>query len=53
MSEIQNSKRYDLEERTLRFAQGIRAFVKKLPKSVVNIEDSRQLVDASGSVGAN
>ena len=48
-----NSKPYDLEERTLKFAKDVRAFVKKLPKTVANIEDSRQLVKASGSVGAN
>jgi four helix bundle protein len=53
MTENQNSKRYDLEERTLRFAQRVRGFVKKLPKTLANIEDSRQLIDASGSVGAN
>jgi len=49
----QNSKRYNLEDRTLRFAQRVREFVKKLPKTIANIEDSRQLVNASGSVGAN
>ena len=48
-----SSKQYDLEERTFRFAQRVREFVKKLPKTLANIEDSRQLVDASGSVGAN
>ena len=53
MTENQNSKRYDLEDRTLRFAQRVREFVKKLPKTLANIEDSRQLVNASGSVGAN
>ncbi len=53
MVENQNSKKYDLEERTFRFAQRVRAFVKKLPKTLANIEDSRQLVNASGSVGAN
>jgi len=53
MAENQSPKRYDLEERTLRFAQRVREFVKKLPKTLANIEDSRQLVDASGSVGAN
>jgi four helix bundle protein len=46
-------KQYDLEERTLEFAKRVRAFVKKLPKSVANLEDIRQLVKASGSVGAN
>jgi four helix bundle protein len=53
MAEKQNSKQYDLEERTFRFAQRVREFVKKLPKTLANIEDSRQLVNASGSVGAN
>ncbi len=52
MNEKQNSKQYDLEDRTLRFAQRVRVFVKKLPKTLANTEDSRQLVDASGSVGA-
>jgi len=27
--------------------------IRNLPKSIANIEDSRQLVNASGSVGAN
>ena len=50
----QHSKRiYDLEERTFEFAKSIRLFVKTLPKSVANIEDSKQLIKASGSVGAN
>jgi len=53
MAEEQNSKQYDLEERTFRFAQRVREFVKKLPKTLANIEDSVQLVKASGSVGAN
>ena len=53
MTEKRNTKQYDLEERTLRFAQRVREFVKKLPKTLANIEDSRQLIDASVSVGAN
>ena len=53
MTKDTNSKHYDLEERTLEFAKRVRAFVKKLPKTIANIEDSRQLVKASGSVGAN
>ncbi len=46
-------KHYDLEDRTLKFAKDVRAFVKKLPKMISNTEDIRQLVRASGSVGAN
>src|SRR3954469_4159819 len=43
----------DLEQRTFLFAQSVRAFVKRLPRTLGNIEDVRQLVRASGSVAAN
>ena len=44
---------YDLEERTFRFAQDVRSFIKKLPKTVGNIEDGKQVIRSSGSIGAN
>jgi four helix bundle protein len=47
------TKPRDLEERTFQFAQSILAFVKRLPKTINNAEDLRQLVRASGSVAAN
>ena len=54
MTEIQNKKPiYDLEERTFQFAKEVRLFVKTVPKTIANIEDGKQLVKASGSVGAN
>ena len=53
MSKTQNSKPYDLGDRTLRFATRVRNYVKNLPKTLGNIEDARQLIKASGSVGAN
>ena len=53
MTETQNSKQYDLEERTFQFAKKTRVFIKKLPKNITNIEDSKQLTRSSGSVGAN
>ena len=53
MTKIPNPKQYDLEERTFEFAKRVRAFVKKLPQTLANIEDGRQLIKASGSVGAN
>jgi hypothetical protein len=53
MSQTQNSKSYDLKDRTLRFAKMVRNYVKKLPRTLSNMEDARQLVKASGSVGAN
>jgi len=48
-----NPKQYDLEDRTLAFAKKVRAFVKKLWRTIANIEDGKQLIRASGSVGAN
>jgi len=54
MTEIQKSKpAYDLEERTFQFAKAVRLFVKTLSKTIANIEDGKQVVKASGSVGAN
>ena len=54
MTEIPNSRpKYDLEERTFQFAKAVRLFVKTLPKTVANIEDGKQVVRSSGSVGAN
>ena len=52
-SNDQNSKQYDLEDRTLKFAKDVRSFVKKLPKTIGNKEDGKQLIKASGSFGAN
>lgn len=50
---MSQDKPYDLEERTYQFAKAVRAFVKRLPRTISNVEDVRQLVRASGSVGAN
>ena len=44
---------YDLEERTFQFAKRVRVFVKKLPKTAANVEDGKQVIRSSGSVGAN
>ena len=43
----------ELESRTEAFALDIRAFIKKLPDTIANQEDIRQLTRSSGSVGAN
>ena len=57
MTKIQNSKQnpknYDLEERTYNFAKRCRDYVKKLPRTIPNIEYGRQLIRASGSVASN
>ncbi len=53
MTKTSNSKQYDLEDRTLTFSKNVRTFVKKLPKTLSNLEDGKQLVRSAGSVGAN
>ena len=53
MEKIPNSKPYDLEERTACFAECCRDFVKKLPKTIANIEYGKQLIRSSGSQAAN
>jgi four helix bundle protein len=54
MDKIKNYKQYyDLEERTLKFSKNVRGFVKKISKTIGNIEDGKQLIRSSGSVGAN
>lgn len=52
-SKTQNTKQYNLSERTFQFAKRVIAYVAELPKSIANIEISKQIIRASGSVGAN
>lgn len=51
--ENQKKEPRDLEERTFCFARDARMLVKRLPKTVGNIEDGKQLIRSSGSTGAN
>ena len=44
---------FDLEERTFRFAQRVRLLIKQTPRTMGNIEDGKQVLRSSGSVGAN
>jgi four helix bundle protein len=53
MGKMERTKQYDLEDRTFAFSKQVRSFVKKLPRTMANIEDAKQLIKASGSVGAN
>jgi len=46
-------KPYDPEERTAVFPETSRAFVKRLPRTIANVEDAKQFIRASGSIGAN
>jgi four helix bundle protein len=53
MTEGENSKRYDLEQRTENFARRCRELIRLLPRTLTNREDARQLARASGSIAAN
>ena len=53
MDEIKSPKRYDLEERTFLFARSCRDFIKKLPRTITNIEYGKQLARSFGSQAAN
>ncbi len=53
MIKTQNSKPYNLGERTKKFAKSVRDYIKDIPKTLANIEDAKQVIKASGSVGAN
>ena len=53
MTKEENSKTYDLEERTFAFAKDCRAFIKLVPRTISNIEDCKQLARYSGSQAAN
>ena len=53
MTEIKNTKQYDLEERTFEFTKRVIRFCKKLKRTTENVELIKQVVRASGSVGAN
>ena len=53
MTNDENQKPYDLEDRTFNFAKASRVFVKGLPHMIANIEDVKQFIRATGSVGAN
>lgn len=46
-------KQYDLEERCLSFAKRVNNYINKLPKTIPNIENGKQLARSGGSVGAN
>ena len=53
MTQNPNKKLFDLEDRTFDFARRCRDFVKKIPKTISNIEYGKQLIRSSGSVGSN
>ena len=53
MNQTPNNRRYDLEDRCLSFTRRVYAYVNRLPRTITNIENGKQLARSSGSVGAN
>lgn len=47
------NKYYDLEERCFKFVKDVALYCQKLPFTAANLEYKKQVVRASGSVGAN
>jgi len=53
MDNVQNPKRYDLEDRTLEFGKRIVHLVKALPRNTVNKNLGDQIIRSGTSLGAN
>ncbi len=53
MTPSKRNSAYDLEERTFQFAKNVRLLIKKLPRTTGNLEDGKQVIRSSGSIGAN
>jgi len=46
-------KKYNLEDRTIKFSEDIIVFIRKLKKDIINIPLTGQLVRSATSIGAN
>ena len=53
MLNTQNTKKYDLEDRTLEFGKKIIHLVRDLPKNTINFNLCDQIVRSGTSMGAN
>ncbi len=53
MTNIQNTKKYDLEERTLDFGKRIIHLAKAIPKNTINFNLIDQVIRSGTSMGAN
>lgn len=53
MSNTQNGRKYDLEEKTAKFGEAIILFCQKIPRGPITDPLITQLVKAGTSVGAN
>lgn len=46
-------KKFDLEDRTLAFAEAVIKYINEVKKTLANVEIAKQVIRSSGSVGAN
>lgn len=53
MTNYQDTKQYDLEDRTYEYARLVLQFCKGLPRNSLNFPLMDQVIKSSGSVGAN
>lgn len=53
MSNEENSKVYDLEERTAKFGEEVIEFAKKIPRNVITLPLINQIVKSGTSIGSN
>ncbi len=53
MADSAARRTFDLEERTFQFARRVRLMLKRVPRTIGNIEDGKQVIRSSGSIGAN
>jgi|SRR3989344_3241597 len=53
INDLNNDKKYDLEERTTLFSEKLIALCKKTPKNIVTIPIISQLMRSGTSMGAN
>lgn len=52
-NQYSNNRKFDLEERTTKFAKLVIRLCKSLPRNSINIRLVSQVVGSAGSVGAN
>jgi len=53
MEEFSNNRKYDLEERTTKFAEDLIIFLRTIKVDTINQRIINQLVGCGGSIGAN
>lgn len=50
---MSENPKYDLEDRAFKFAKEVRSYTKTLKLTPLNVDDVKQVIRSSGSIGAN